>query len=194
MSSRNSPGGRANSGTERRLQVGRPLISATDPRGIIRFVNDDFVAISGYSREELIGSPHNIVRHSDMPSPVFAGMWERLKSGHPWMGIVKNRSKNGDYYWVDAYVTPVFKGGEVIGYESVRTIADPDRVQKASEIYRALNKNGRMPFSVAAIGRTVSDLVHSGVGVASPRFGLSLLRICGGPCDAGSDIVRHARV
>lgn len=170
MSSRNSPYGRANSGTERRLQVGRPLISATDPKGIIRFVNDDFVEISGYSREELIGSPHNIVRHSDMPSPVFAGMWERLKSGHPWMGIVKNRSKNGDYYWVDAYVTPVFKGGEVIGYESVRTIADPDRVQKASEIYRALNKNGRMPFSMAAIGRTVSDLLILGFALLLPAL------------------------
>lgn len=156
---------RSSSGSELRLKSGRPLISATDSKGIIRFVNDDFVEISGYSREELIGSPHNIVRHPDMPAPVFAGMWERLKSGHPWMGIVKNRSKNGDYYWVDAYVTPVFKGGEVIGYESVRTIADPDRVREASEIYRALNKNGRMPYSVAAIGNTVSDLVILGLAL-----------------------------
>ena len=162
MNSSNYSSARSSSGSERRLQPGRPLISATDPKGIIRFVNDDFVEISGYSREELIGSPHNIVRHSDMPSPVFAGMWERLKSGHPWMGIVKNRSKNGDYYWVDAYVTPVFKGGEVIGYESVRTIADPDRVQKASEIYRA--------FSMAAIGRTVSDLLILGFALLLPAL------------------------
>lgn len=159
MQNSNSSFGRPSSGSECHLQPGRPLISATDPKGIIRFVNDDFVAISGYSREELIGSPHNIVRHPDMPSPVFGGMWERLKSGHPWMGIVKNRCKNGDYYWVDAYVTPVFKDGEVIGYESVRTIADPERVRKAGEIYRALNKNGRVPFSLAAFTQTIVDLL-----------------------------------
>ena len=168
MNSSNYSSARSSSGSERRLQPGRPLISATDPKGIIRFVNDDFVAISGYSREELIGSPHNIVRHPDMPSPVFAGMWERLKSGHPWMGIVKNRCKNGDYYWVDAYVTPVFKDGEVIGYESVRTIAEPDRVSKAGEIYRALNKNGRVPFSLAAIRRTILDLVLLVVALLIP--------------------------
>lgn len=170
MNNSNYSSMRSSSGSELRLKPGRPLISATDPKGIIRFVNDDFVEISGYSREELIGSQHNIVRHPDMPSTVFAGMWERLKSGYPWMGIVKNRSKSGDYYWVDAYVTPVFKGGEVVGYESVRTIADPDRVREASEIYRALNKNGRMPYSVAAIGRTVSDLVILGLALLIPAL------------------------
>jgi aerotaxis receptor len=168
MNKTNASFGRTASGSERRLQPGRPLISATDPRGVISFVNDDFVDISGYSREELIGSPHNIVRHTDMPAPVFAGMWERLKSGHPWMGIVKNRCKNGDYYWVDAYVTPVFKAGEVIGYESVRTIADPERVRKAAAIYGAINKNGRPPFSWTAIRRTTFDFLLLGVAALVP--------------------------
>ena len=93
------------------------LISTTDLQGNITYCNEAFIAISGYTREELIGSPHNLVRHPDMPPPVFGHMWATLKEGKPWMGIVKNRCKNGDFYWVSAYVTPILEQGQIIQYK-----------------------------------------------------------------------------
>ena len=83
------------------------LISATDLKGKITHCNDAFVEVSGYSREELIGQPHNLIRHPDMPSHAFESMWQHLKQGKAWMGMVKNRCKNGDHYWVSAYVTQI---------------------------------------------------------------------------------------
>ena len=120
------------------------LISSTDTRGVITGANEGFIEVSGFSEAELIGNSHNIVRHPDMPPAAFAQMWKRLKAGEHWMGMVKNRCKNGDYYWVDAYVTPVFEAGKVVGYESVRVRARPEYVRRASELYRRLNKGGRI--------------------------------------------------
>ena len=93
---------------ERTFPETQRLISTTDLKGIITYCNDAFVDVSGYTREELIGSPHNMVRHPDTPSAVFAHMWADLKRGHAWMGIVKNRCNNGDHYWVNAFVTPIY--------------------------------------------------------------------------------------
>ena len=87
---------------ERTFPAQQRLISTTDLKGQITYCNDAFVDISGFSREELLRAPHNIVRHPDVPSAVFEHMWTTLKKGRPWMGIVKNRSKNGDHYWVNA--------------------------------------------------------------------------------------------
>ncbi|WP_110968411.1 methyl-accepting chemotaxis protein [Pseudomonas huaxiensis] len=111
------------------------LISATDPSGKILYCNDEFVSISGYSREELVGSPHNLVRHPDMPAAVFELMWYYLKAGKSWMGVVKNRCKNGDFYWVSAYVTPIMEDGRLTGYESVRVKPTRKQVERAELLY-----------------------------------------------------------
>lgn len=114
------------------------LISVTDLDGTILECNDAFVEVSGFQKSELIGQPHNIVRHPDMPPEAFKVMWQHLRAGKPWMGMIKNRCKNGDYYWVDAYVTPVTQNGQVIGYESVRSRPKRSDVARAERLYQTL--------------------------------------------------------
>ena len=129
------------------------LISATDTQGKITYCNDEFVAVSGFSRAELIGSAHNMVRHPDMPETVFAHMWSYLKAGKSWMGIVKNRCNSGDFYWVNAYVTPIHENGRVTGFESVRVKPDAQQVRRASELYARMRAgNANAPLRQAAIG------------------------------------------
>lgn len=115
------------------------LISSTDLSGVIVHCNDTFQIISGFSREELIGSNHNIVRHPDMPAEAFEVMCNHLKAGQPWMGLVKNRCKNGDHYWVIAYVTPVTENGNIVGYESVRSCPLRSDVVRAEKLYERIN-------------------------------------------------------
>lgn len=86
------------------------IVSHTDKKGVIKYVNDDFCEYAGMTREELIGQPHNVIRHPDMPPEVFRDLWETIQSGHPWQGVVKNRRKNGDHYWVKATVAPLPDG------------------------------------------------------------------------------------
>ncbi|RMR40166.1 hypothetical protein ALP86_02462 [Pseudomonas amygdali pv. mori] len=124
--------------TERTFPASERLISTTDLNSHITYCNDAFVALSGFTREELVGQPHNLVRHPDMPALVFAHMWETIKQGKPWMGVVKNRSKQGDYYWVSAYVTAVYENGRIIGYESVRSLPTRDQVRRAEALYARL--------------------------------------------------------
>ncbi|TSE20976.1 Aerotaxis receptor [Tepidimonas alkaliphilus] len=124
------------------------LISVTDVKGRITYANNNFVAISGYSREELLGQPHNIVRHPDMPEEAFRDMWHTiLHEGRPWSGVVKNRRKNGDHYWVRANATPVREGREIVGFLSVRTKATPEEIAAAEALYarmRAEAEQGRL--------------------------------------------------
>ena len=128
--------------TGREVPVGKQdeIVSATDTGGMITFCNDTFARIAGYTHEELIGQPHNILRHADMPAAAFTMLWDRVKAGQPWMGVVKNRCKNGDHYWVDAYVTPLKEKGRVVGYESVRVQASAEVIARAEATYTRINQ------------------------------------------------------
>jgi aerotaxis receptor len=128
--------------TEVPFPKGRYIVSRTDLKGSITYANDTFVEISGFTREELMGKNHNLVRHPDMLPGAFAWLWDTLKEGRPWRGIVKNRCKNGDYYWVDALVVPVLKNNETIGYMSVRTEPTRQQIADAEALYRQL-KDGK---------------------------------------------------
>lgn len=122
------------------------IVSATDARGVIKTVNQDFLDISGYGESELIGQAHNIIRHPDMPQAAFELMWKHLKDGNHWVGIVKNRCKNGDHYWVNAHVTPIYEHGKICGYESVRVKPSASQVARAESVYARLNA-GKAPFA-----------------------------------------------
>lgn len=116
------------------------ILSTTDLKGRITYVNESFIDISGFSAAELLGQNHHIVRHPEMPPEVFRQFWQRLKQGKPWLGIVKNRCKNGDHYWVNAYVTPISHQGEITEYQSVRRKADPAQITRAEQLYQAIAK------------------------------------------------------
>lgn len=120
--------------------AGRYIVSRTDLKGITTYANDTFMDISGYSRDEIIGYNHNMVRHPDMLPAAFAWLWDTLKQGRPWNGIVKNRTKNGDFYWVNALVVPVRKNNETIGYMSVRTEPSRQQVADAEAMYQQLKE------------------------------------------------------
>lgn len=120
------------------------IISVTDTKGIITDVNDTFVAMSGFSREELIGQPQNIVRHPDMPAAVFKSLWDTIQQGRPFMGIIKNRCKDGSYYWVNAFIIPIIQNGEIVGYESVRTAATDEQIARADRTYKRM-REGKKP-------------------------------------------------
>ena len=111
-------------------------ISRTDTRGFITFVNADFVEASGYTEEELLGQPHNVVRHPDMPTQAYADMWNYLQQGRSWTGMVKNRRKDGGYYWVLANASPMWEGGKVIGYASVRMKPPREAIAPTDAVYR----------------------------------------------------------
>jgi aerotaxis receptor len=126
------------SGREYHFSDAQMLVSATDLSSVIQYCNPAFVEVSGFTREELVGQPHNLIRHPDMPAEAFADMWKTLRSGRSWTALVKNRRKDGDHYWVRANVTPVRRGGETVGYLSVRTRPGRDEVAMAEARYAQL--------------------------------------------------------
>lgn len=129
-------------GIEYHMREDQSLISRTDTKGKITYVNQDFIEMSGFSPDELLGAPHNIVRHPDMPEEAFEDLWRTLKAGESWTGMVKNRRKNGDHYWVLANATPIWENGTVIGYTSVRTAPSRAQIEATDKIY-ARFKEGR---------------------------------------------------
>lgn len=124
---------------EQMLIDGQPIVTKTDKKGLITYANQAFVDISGFAEAELIGSPHNMVRHPDMPEAAFQDLWETIKKGKPWIGIVKNRTKGGGYYWVKATVSALLEGSDIAGYISVRTKPGRSEVQAADRVYRQIN-------------------------------------------------------
>lgn len=125
------------------LDAEKRLMSVTTPGSFITYANKDFIQVSGYHSDELVGEPHNIIRHPDMPPSAFADMWHTLKKGKIWTGIVKNRRKNGEYYWVKSSTTPLKKGDQLTGYMSVRVAATPTEIAQAEALYAKVN-NGKL--------------------------------------------------
>ncbi|MFC3608285.1 methyl-accepting chemotaxis protein [Stutzerimonas tarimensis] len=130
-----------------RVAADANILSTTDLQGNITYINRDFIEISGFEEQELLGASHNIVRHPDMPPAAFADMWRALRSGRSWMGLVKNRCKNGDHYWVSAYATPVVRDGQTVEYQSVRTQASPMLTERAEKLYAEL-RQGKQPRGI----------------------------------------------
>ncbi|MBU9167254.1 PAS domain-containing protein [Burkholderia gladioli] len=118
------------------------LVSATDLSSIIRYCNPAFIEVSGFDREELIGQPHNIIRHPDMPAEAFADLWATLRGGRAWTALVKNRRKDGSYYWVRANVTPIVENGAAVGYLSVRTRPTRAEIAEAEVLYAGMRAGG----------------------------------------------------
>ena len=119
----------------------RPIISKTDLKGIITYVNTPFCKLAGYSKEELKGKPHNVIRHPDMPKSVFKQLWETIEKNQKWRGFVKNLRKDGKYYWVEAFIEPIFdENGNKIGYISVRKPMSEEDKQKYEQIYKELRE------------------------------------------------------
>jgi aerotaxis receptor len=118
------------------------LMSTTDTQSHITYANAAFVAVSGFSQDEIQGQPHNLVRHPDMPQEAFADMWATLQGGEPWTALVKNRRKNGDHYWVRANATPVIRNGKSVGYMSVRTKATREEIAGAEHLYADMRAGG----------------------------------------------------
>jgi aerotaxis receptor len=155
--------------TEFLLKDGMSLVSKTDTKGRITYVNPAFIEASGFVEEELLGQPHNLIRHPDMPEQAFGDMWQTLKSGLPWTGLVKNRRKNGEFYWVNANVTPVRENNQVVAYMSVRSKPSRAQVDAAAQIYARFKA-----------GQAKGLAVRRGAVVATGLFGkLSRLKNTG---------------
>jgi aerotaxis receptor len=174
------------------LEDDKTIISTTDLQGNITYANPYFIEASGYSERELIGQPHNILRHPDMPAAAFGDMWATIKSGQPWTGMVKNRCKNGDYYWVLANATPVMADGKPIGFMSVRIKPTREQVDTADRLYRdaargkpLILRQGRL------VGHTafcrVKELFRISIGT---RIALSLAVLLGSAAGATAIALR----
>ena len=124
------------SSEELKLNTDAFLLSETDEKGIIKFANDEFCKFAEYTLDELIGQPHNMVRHEDMPKAAFEDLWKTIKSGKPWKGFVKNKTKSGKYYWVFATVFPFISCDGSNGYISCRRMASDSEIEKYQNIYR----------------------------------------------------------
>lgn len=153
------------------------LISTTDPSSYVTYANHDFCDIAGYREDELIGKPHNVVRHKDMPKAAFEQMWSYLKSGKSWMGLVKNQCTDEQHYWVSAFVTPITDSeGNIIEYQSVRSKPEPEQVSRAAKLYKSLREGKksnaiRFNFHTFSVGLSALMLLSSiALSVLQPHW------------------------
>ncbi len=163
-------------GAEKKLSSSSLLLSTTDLKGRITYANAEFCNIAEYSIDELLTRGHNIVRHPDMPKSAFSNLWETIQQGNSWMGPVKNHCKGGDYYWVNAYVTPIKdKQGKTTEYQSVRTKAEPEVVSRAEQLYQALKKN-ELPWFLKLPSIDVTTIVYFLMLLLNVNFVLQILQ------------------
>lgn len=154
------------------------IVSKTDPKGIITYANDVFVRVSGYPEAELLGAPHSIVRHPDMPRCVFKHLWDTLHAGREIFAYVVNLARTGEHYWVLAHVTPTLgQGGVTIGYHSCRRVPSRPAVEQVRPIYQQLlqeeRRHPRSPEGLAASGKMLGDILAR-AGVSYDEFVWSL--------------------
>lgn len=173
--------------SETLLPEGEFIYSRTDLDSIIVEANDAFAKISGYEADEMIGQPHNLVRHPDMPAEAFADMWRDLKAGRPWRGIVKNRRSDGGYYWVVANASPVRENGRVVGYQSVRGRPDRNEIAAAEAAYKRIRagdksiciRHGRVVPARVSVWTTFNSAKTQLLGLALLTVLLSLVVLGG---------------
>lgn len=127
-------------GVERHFDAGDIIVSKTDLKGVITYANRVFMEVAGFTEDELIGRPHSLIRHPDMPMAVFELLWDTLAAGEEIFAYVNNLCKNGDHYWVFAHVTPTFEGDAIVGYHSSRRVPDRKAVDTLIPIYRSLRE------------------------------------------------------
>lgn len=167
-------------GIERTFQADEIIVSKTDTTGRIIYANDIFTGISGYSVDEVLGQPHSMIRHPDMPRAVFKLLWERISQGHEIFAYVINRCKNGDHYWVLAHVTPNLDGeGKIIGYHSCRRIPKRSAVDTISTLYarlRQVENEGERKAGLEKSSAMLMDAVRAAGFSSYDRFVLSLGR------------------
>lgn len=131
------------------------VMTKTDLAGVITSVNEDFLELSGFRASDLIGRTHSVLRHLDMPREAYEDLWRTLKAGRQWDGMMKNRCKNGDYFWVETQITPQRKYGEIVGYVACRKKMSAQKIKEFENIYRLFreNKAGEMYFSQGEVIR-----------------------------------------
>jgi len=161
------------------------LLSTTDLKGSITYANPTFVDVSGFSKEELVGNNHNMVRHPDMPPAAFQNLWDVIKTGKPWMGIVKNRCKNGDHYWVDAFVTPIIENGKIVEYQSVRYKPDTEWVKRAEPIYKRILDGKKVQTSLGSRISLNGKLILGNMLAIAPSILTTQLEIFSGYAPIG---------
>ncbi len=175
------------------------LISTTDPTSCITHANQDFCDIAEYQQHELIGNPHNLVRHQDMPKQAFAQMWTYLKSGKSWMGLVKNQCNSDKHYWVSAFVTPIKDAeGNTTEYQSVRSKPSDDQIERAESLYAKLKANKkpaqfRLPFHLITLILSLTISIASIISAAlNPNlFGFIIATLA--LCASGTGLMQYRR-